>query len=46
MVDEELAKEFAVSKPLVLIRNYNIIHKGQILINITEFFPVERFERI
>lgn len=44
VVDEELAKEFLVSKPLILVRNYNIIHRGQILINITEFFPMERFE--
>lgn len=28
-----------------LVRNYNIIHKGEVLINITEVFPVEVYER-
>lgn len=42
--DQELGKEFGVSKPMFLVRNYNIIHKREILINITEFFPMERFE--
>jgi len=28
----------------VLVRNYNIIHSGKILINITEYFPVKKFE--
>lgn len=46
VVDEGLAKEFGLKKPLILIRNYNIIHKGEILINITEFFPMERFEHV
>ncbi|MCS7130239.1 MAG: chorismate pyruvate-lyase family protein [Archaeoglobaceae archaeon] len=40
----EMANEFGVNKPLILVRNYNIIHKGEILMNITEFFPMERFE--
>ncbi|MEM0301765.1 MAG: chorismate pyruvate-lyase family protein [Archaeoglobaceae archaeon] len=42
--DNELAKEFGVSKPMFLVRNYHIIHKGEILINITEYFPMEKFE--
>ncbi|WP_457590656.1 chorismate pyruvate-lyase family protein [Geoglobus sp.] len=29
-----------------LIRNYNIIHKGEILINITEMFPVDVYDKI
>ncbi len=28
-----------------LVRNYNIIHKGRVLINITEIFPVEVYEQ-
>ncbi|MDI9642838.1 MAG: chorismate pyruvate-lyase family protein [Archaeoglobales archaeon] len=45
ILDQELAKEFGVKKPMFLVRNYDIIHKGEILIKITEFFPMERFER-
>jgi len=28
-----------------LVRNYNIIHRGEVLINITEVFPVEVYEQ-
>lgn len=42
--DNELGREFGVVKPMFLVRNYNIIHKGEILINITEYFPMEKFE--
>lgn len=28
-----------------LVRNYNIIHRGEILINITEMFPTEVYEQ-
>lgn len=44
VADEELAREFGVSAPLILVRNYNIIHGGEIMMNITEYFPMERFE--
>ncbi|MCX8172488.1 MAG: chorismate pyruvate-lyase family protein, partial [Archaeoglobaceae archaeon] len=43
ITDPEIAKEFRIIKPFILVRNYNIIHRGEILINITEFFPMERF---
>ncbi|HDM60128.1 MAG TPA: DUF98 domain-containing protein [Archaeoglobus veneficus] len=40
----ELGKIFGVSKDdYVLVRNYNIIHRGEILINITEYFPASKF---
>lgn len=42
--DEDLAKELGVNKPLFIVRNYEIIHKNEVLIEITEFFPMERFE--
>lgn len=42
--DEALAKEMGVKKPLFIARNYVIIHRGDVLIDITEFFPMERFE--
>lgn len=42
--DEELAREMGVTKPLFIARNYVIIHRGEVLIDITEFFPMERFE--
>ena len=29
-----------------LVRNYNIVHRGKILFNITEYFPVERLTRM
>lgn len=29
---------------ILLVRNYNIIHKGDILINITEYFPAKKFK--
>ncbi len=42
--DRHLAKELEIDEgSTVLVRNYDIIHKGEILINITEFFPAERF---
>jgi chorismate-pyruvate lyase len=41
--DKKLAEELKMEKSEVLVRNYNIIHKGEVLINITEFFPAERF---
>jgi len=30
---------------MCLVRNYNIFHKGKVLINITEQFPLSAFER-
>uniref|UniRef100_A0A7J2TKE0 DUF98 domain-containing protein n=1 Tax=Archaeoglobus fulgidus TaxID=2234 RepID=A0A7J2TKE0_ARCFL len=42
--DETLASEFGVKKPFFIVRNYGIIHKNEVLIDITEFFPMERFE--
>uniref|UniRef100_A0A7C3RBT5 DUF98 domain-containing protein n=1 Tax=Archaeoglobus fulgidus TaxID=2234 RepID=A0A7C3RBT5_ARCFL len=41
--DSKLADELRIADKRVISRNYNIIHRGKILINITEFFPVERF---
>ncbi|RLI70140.1 DUF98 domain-containing protein [Archaeoglobales archaeon] len=42
---DEMAEIFGIEKgDLLLIRNYNIIHKGEILINITEYFPAKKFE--
>ncbi len=41
--DSKLAEELGINDKRVISRNYNIIHRGKILINITEFFPVERF---
>jgi len=44
--DKNLSKELKIHEgAVVLARNYDIIHKGEILINITEFFPAERFEK-
>ncbi len=43
--DDELAKELGIAAgSAVLARNYDIIHKGKVLINITEFFPAEKFQ--
>ncbi|MFN3383547.1 MAG: chorismate pyruvate-lyase family protein [Archaeoglobaceae archaeon] len=42
--DETLAEEMKVKKPLFIARNYVIIHRNEVLIDITEFFPMERFE--
>lgn len=42
--DSKLAVEFGISRKEIISRNYNIIHRGKILINITEFFPAEKFE--
>ena len=40
----EMSKIFEIGKnDILLIRNYNIIHKGEILINITEYFPAKKF---
>lgn len=44
IADKEISKELGVNRPMILVRNYNIIHKGEILMNITEFFPMEKFE--
>ena len=42
---DEMAEIFGIEKDdLLLIRNYNIIHKGETLINITEYFPAKKFE--
>lgn len=41
--DEKLARELGCESTAILVRNYNIIHKGRILMNITEFFPMEKF---
>ncbi|WP_456329597.1 chorismate pyruvate-lyase family protein [Archaeoglobus sp.] len=41
--DSKLAEELGINDKRVISRNYNIIHRGKVLINITEFFPVERF---
>ncbi len=42
--DPKLAEELGINDKRVISRNYNIIHRGKVLINITEFFPVERFK--
>jgi chorismate-pyruvate lyase len=40
-----LAEIFGIKKgEVVLVRNYNIIHHGEILINITEHFPASKFD--
>jgi|Deesub1362B_J571_1020462.scaffolds.fasta_scaffold00118_69 chorismate-pyruvate lyase len=31
-------------KSVVMVRNYNIIHKNSVLMNITEFFPLTAFD--
>ena len=41
--DLALANELGIADRRVISRNYNIIHRGKVLINITEFFPMERF---
>jgi len=41
--DSKLAEELGITDKRVISRNYNIIHRGKVLINITEFFPLERF---
>ncbi|MBO8179715.1 MAG: DUF98 domain-containing protein [Archaeoglobus sp.] len=41
--DSKLAEELGINDKRVISRNYNIIHRGKVLINITEFFPMERF---
>ncbi len=42
--DKNLAKDLEINEgSTVLIRNYDIIHKGEVLINITEIFPAERY---
>ncbi len=41
--DLQLAKELGIVDRRVISRNYNIIHRGKVLINITEFFPMEKF---
>jgi chorismate-pyruvate lyase len=44
--DSKLAGELDIKEgSLVLIRNYNIIHRGEVLINITEFFPADRYQK-
>ncbi|RLI77665.1 DUF98 domain-containing protein [Archaeoglobales archaeon] len=41
----EMAEIFGIGEEdVLLVRNYNIIHKGEILINITEYFPAKKFE--
>lgn len=42
--DDTLAEELKVKLPLFIARNYGIIHRNEVLIDITEFFPMERFE--
>ena len=43
--DKRIAKDLEIEEgSTVLIRNYNIIHRGEILMNITEFFPADRFK--
>jgi beta-ribofuranosylaminobenzene 5'-phosphate synthase len=45
--DEKLSKVFGISPDSVLLkRNYNIIHRNEILLNITEIFPYETFINI
>ncbi len=42
--DELRAEEFGIpASSLLLVRNYNIIHRGEVLMNITETFPAEKF---
>ena len=43
--DAEMAEIFSIEPgALLLKRNYNIIHEGEVLLNITEVFPHEKFE--
>lgn len=40
----KMAEIFRIEEDdMLLVRNYNIIHKGEILINITEYFPAKKF---
>jgi len=40
----ELGKIFGIDgEDKVLVRNYSIIHSGEVLINITEYFPLSKF---
>ena len=40
----KMAEIFGIDESdVLLVRNYNIIHKGEILINITEYFPAKKF---
>ncbi len=42
--DGELARELGIAEGSpVLVRNYDIIRGGKVLINITEYFPAEKF---
>ncbi len=42
---KELADELGIREGgIVLIRNYDIIRNGKVLINITEIFPAEKYE--
>ncbi len=42
--DDELARELGVKVgSTVLVRNYDIIRHGKVLINITEYFPADKF---
>ena len=42
---KEMSKIFGIGREdLLLVRNYNIIHGGEVLINITEYFPAKKFE--
>ncbi|MEM4472449.1 MAG: chorismate pyruvate-lyase family protein [Archaeoglobaceae archaeon] len=42
---KELAMEMGVRKPFFIVRNYSIIHRNEVLMDITEFFPMEKFEQ-
>ncbi len=43
--NERLAEELGIKEGgKVIVRNYNIIKGGNVLIHITEFFPVEKFD--
>ena len=41
----EMAEIFGIDEnEVIIVRNYDIIHQGEILINITEYFPASKFE--
>lgn len=43
--DKSLSEELGINEGgEVIVRNYNIIKGGRILINITEFFPAEKYD--
>ncbi len=41
--DSKLTEELGIKEGKIIVRNYDIIRGGEILINITEYFPMEKF---